>query len=105
MEYSYKIIRSSVANNVMEVEFSAANHDTLVIGMPLPVEGQDYLEIIRAYAPVQYWVRSKQVTVDVPVGEIGTLRDVPVVPLTSVPPDLTPEQIAQMLTPPATPAP
>jgi hypothetical protein len=105
MEYNYKIIRSSIDHNVMEVEFSAPDHETLVVGMPLPVEGQSYLDIIRSYAPVQHWVRSKQVIVDVPVGETGTLTDAPpAIPVVSAaPPDLTIEQITQMLTPPPAP--
>lgn len=73
MDYTYKILRSSTEFNVMEVEFSAIDCETIVAGMPLPVEGQDYLDIIRAYAPIHHWARAKQVVVDVPVGETGTL--------------------------------
>lgn len=104
MDYIYKILRSSIDHYVMEVEYSATDCDTIVIGMPLPVEGQDYLDIIRAYAPVQHWIRAKQVFVAVPVGETGMLSAVPPQPVPpqppAVPPDLTIEQITQMMTPP-----
>ena len=100
MDYTYKILRSSTEFNVMEVEFSAADCETIVAGMPLPVEGQDYLDIIRAYAPIHHWARAKQVVVDVPVGEVGTLSDTPpsVASVDFAPPELTIEQITQMLT-------
>jgi hypothetical protein len=75
VEYSYKIIRSDISSNVMEVEYSSAGHETLHIGMPLPVEGQSYLDIIRIYAPVHYWTRSKLAIIDAPVGETGVLID------------------------------
>jgi hypothetical protein len=76
VEYSYKIIRSDISSNVMEVEYSSAGFDTLHIGMPLPVEGQSHLDIIRVYAPVHHWTRSKLAIVDAPVGETGTLIDI-----------------------------
>lgn len=75
MDYTYKILRSSTEFNVMEVEFSAPDCASIIVGMPLPVEGQDYLNIIRSYAPVHRWMQAKQVFVDVPVGEIGTLNN------------------------------
>jgi hypothetical protein len=106
MEYTYKIIASNIEHNVMEVEFSAPDHETYIVGMPLPVEGQDYLDIIKSYAPVQQWVRSKQLVVDVPVGEVGTLSSIvapSAIPGNIVPPELTIEQITQMLTPPPAP--
>ena len=81
MEYTYRILKSSIEHNLMEVEFSSVGHDTLVVGMPLPVEGQDYLDIIRSYAPVHYWVRSKQAIIDVPVGETATITDTVLLPL------------------------
>lgn len=77
MDYTYKILRSSIEFNVMEVEFSAPDCESVVVGMPLPVEGQDYLNIIRSYAPIHHWTRAKQVYVDVPVGEVGTLNNTP----------------------------
>ena len=103
MDYTYKILQSNTDFHVMEVEYSAPDCETTVVGMPLPVAGQDYLDIIRAYAPVQHWIRSKQVVVDVPVGEVGTLSSViaPPIPTVVVPPELTIEQITQMLTPSA----
>jgi hypothetical protein len=76
VEYSYKIIRSDISSNMMEVEYSSAGFDTLLVGMPLPVEGQNHLDIIRAYSPVHHWARSKLAIVDAPVGETGTIVDV-----------------------------
>jgi hypothetical protein len=73
VEYSYKIIRSDIGSNMMEVEYSSAGFDTLLVGMPLPVEGQHHLDIIRAYSPVHHWTRSKLSVVDAPVGETGTI--------------------------------
>lgn len=77
MDYTYKILRSSTEFNVMEVEFEAPDCETIVVGMPLPVEGQDYLNIIRSYAPIHRWIQAKQVFVDVPVGEVGVLNNLP----------------------------
>jgi hypothetical protein len=102
MDYTYKILRSSIQFNVMEVEFSAPDCESVIVGMPLPVEGQNYLDIIRSYAPIHHWARAKQVVIDVPVGEVGTLTATSpsVTSQDSTPPELTIEQLTQMLAPP-----
>lgn len=89
MEYNYKIVKSDIANNVMEIEFSAVGYETLMVGMPLPVEGQHHEDIIKSYAPIQYWENSTKVVVDVSVGSSGTLSTVeptPTGPATSAAP-------------------
>jgi hypothetical protein len=98
MDYTYKILRSSKEFNVMEVEFSAVDCETVVAGMPLPVEGQNYVDIIKAYAPTHHWTRAKQVTVDVPVGEVGTLnaspQQLPTTQQSVISPVITPDERA-----------
>lgn len=72
IEYTFTFQRQDVEAKVMEFLYQSEGRRDFYIGMPLPSPGQDPLEIIRAYAPVQAWLDDERPVVPVPEDLAGT---------------------------------
>lgn len=78
--YKYRVISTDYGNKVMEVHYSAEGYPDQVISMPLPVNTQTELEVIKSYAPIAFWESLKAEVVQVQVGSTGYVTpDVPLV--------------------------
>lgn len=53
--YNYKVTRVDYSARIMEVEYSSDGHETMLIGMPIPLQGQSVEAAIKQYAPVSHW--------------------------------------------------
>jgi len=71
--YHYHVVKTDNQNNHMEVEYSADGHDTVLVGMPFPLEGDNLESHFRAYAPIYHWVISKKKPQKIEVGFKGTI--------------------------------
>lgn len=86
LTYTYEVMSSNARLNTMEVKYSADGYDTITIGLPLPLTGEDPVNTIKMYAPIRQWLDSKKTVTEVAVGTTGVLTydDAPItVPTTA----------------------
>jgi hypothetical protein len=85
MQYTYKIISTNPEARHMEVEFSAEGYPTVLVGTRLPLKGESLDDILRLYAPIQYW--NEQISeVTVPeVGSSGSIKEAEIITPTTNP--------------------
>lgn len=75
MQYTYKIISTNPEARHMEVEFSSEGYPTVLVGTRLPLKGETLDDMLRLYAPIQYW-NEQASEVSVPeVGSSGSITE------------------------------
>jgi len=76
INYKYTIVSQDVAAKCMEIRYEAEGYGPMHIGAPLPAIGQDVMEIVRAYAPIQAWLDSVREVQPVVVGASGEVAPI-----------------------------
>lgn len=71
--FSYRIISVDNSAKSMEVEYSAAGHETIVSVVPLPHLDAILDDHLRAHAPFFTWVISKKKHLMIEPGKTGTI--------------------------------
>lgn len=66
IEYTYEI--KAVGPESIEVEYKAAGHQTMLVGLPRPYVGDDLEAIIDQYAPILQWEDAQRERLPVQVG-------------------------------------
>ena len=64
----------------MEVVYTSAGSETLLIGTPLPKVGQSLAAVVESYAPHAYWAQAQTPTVAPSIGTTGSFTPPVVVP-------------------------
>lgn len=73
IDFNFKVVRSDAELRVMDVEYSAVGYDNVLIGMQLPLEGEELNKVIIRNAPIAQWEASKKSVVAVQVGTEGSI--------------------------------
>lgn len=71
MKFSYEIVSVNETAKSMDVRFSAEGHDDILIGMPMPKEGEDIRNLMAAFAPIPMWQQRAAVVQSVSSGTTG----------------------------------
>lgn len=71
--YTYEIISVDEAARCMEVVYSAEGHQTMHIGARLPFIGEELENVIKAYAPISFWIETQMQVVAPQIGVSGTI--------------------------------
>jgi hypothetical protein len=74
--YNYEIIAVDEEAGVMEIVYTADGHPTQHIGARLPAEGELLEDVIKTYAPVNFWIELSVKRQPVPVGLSGTIEPI-----------------------------
>jgi hypothetical protein len=81
INYTYEVVNVSQEARVMEVVYTAENHDPILVGVQLPTVDQDLEQMIRAYAPWGIWEEKTKVYQVVAVGLTGSFSTVDPAPV------------------------
>lgn len=74
--YNYEIFAVNEDAGVMEIVYTADGHPTQHIGARLPADGELLEDVIKAYAPVNFWIELSVKRQSVAVGLSGTIEAV-----------------------------
>lgn len=72
--YSFKIVKVDKPSKVMEIEYSAPGHQTVIIGARLPYLGESLDSIVAMYAPIRYWEEQDLEVEDIVQGIYGYIE-------------------------------
>ena len=72
MNYSYVVTRVDQGAKCMEVEFTAEGFDPVVVGVRLPMLGENTDSVIQSFAPFAMWSPPKIEYADVATGTSGS---------------------------------
>ena len=87
IQYSYEIVAVNEAARCMEVLYTSDGNPDVRMGARLPYEGEALEDVIKAYAPVSYWIELKTAVVVPQVGTAGVVvPPPPPEPCTDCPP-------------------
>lgn len=73
IQYNYKIISVNEAARCMEIIYSSEGRKTMHIGARLPYDGEVLEDVIRMYAPTQYWAEQELTVVPPEIGLSGDI--------------------------------
>lgn len=71
--YTYKIVGSNKEAKTMDVIYETDGKQPISMACPLPSVGEDLVEIIKQYAPIQVWLELDREVQDIPVGMTGVI--------------------------------
>jgi hypothetical protein len=71
IDYSYKIISVDESARCMEVVYTSEGRKTMHISARLPFEGENLVDVIAMFAPVEYWLEQEKAVVVPSVGIVG----------------------------------
>ena len=75
--YEYKIIDVDEDSRTMMVEYTSPERETVLTGVPIPFDGQEFEGVIKSYSPVAHW-RELEKALNAPeVGTTGSVVEVP----------------------------
>jgi hypothetical protein len=74
VEYEFKVVQVDETLNLMLVEYSCDQYDTVQVSMPLPYSDVLLENHIRNYAPVAHWILSKKTFSKVALGTTGKIN-------------------------------
>jgi hypothetical protein len=73
IQYTYQVISVDQAARCMEIVYSSEGRQTMHIGARLPYEGEVLEDIVKMYAPVNYWTEQELPVVVPQVGVSGVI--------------------------------
>ena len=79
-DYTYTVVSVNQEFNVMEVQYTAVDHDAVTISIPIPFADQDLTEHIKCYCPQVNWANKLKTYHQVTVGLTAAVGVAPVVP-------------------------
>jgi len=77
IQYSYEIVSVNEAGRCMEVVYTSDGNPPIRMGARLPYEGEALEDVIKMYAPVNYWLELKTAVVPPQVGTSGVVAPPP----------------------------
>ena len=69
--YSYEILSTNAQTGMMELRYTRAGHEPVLVAVPLPRVGQELTDVVAAYAPLAVWEGAEAVFATVEVGASG----------------------------------
>lgn len=81
LDFTYTVLKVNTDSNTMEVQYSTAGHEIVVMSMMIPYADQDLVQYITYNAPQAKWANSVKTFQTVTVGTSGSVT--PAVPVAS----------------------
>ncbi len=76
-DYIYTVVSVNQEFNVMEVQYTAVDHDAVTISIPIPFADQDLAEHIKRYCPQVNWANKLKTYHQVSVGLSSSVSGTP----------------------------
>lgn len=73
INYTYEITAVNEEARCMEIIYSSEGRETMHVGARLPFDGEQLEDIVRMYAPIQYWIEKELPVATPAVGASGAL--------------------------------
>lgn len=81
--FTCKPVRKDIESNTLEVEYTADGYNTILVSMPLPLQGVNIQEHMKMYAPYSEWEKSKKGLQDIELGIVITINPVNIANISS----------------------
>lgn len=72
--YTYEVASVDEVHKAMTILYTSPEHGTVLVGAPMPVEGETLDDIAAAYSPVATWLTKDRAVLPVAVGATGSLE-------------------------------
>ena len=75
MNYTYEITRVDAESKSMDIQYTSAEHGTVLVGARMPWDGETLENVVKAFAPTRYWAEKVAKVAKVAAGESGTITE------------------------------